>query len=59
MQTRLPAPHYGNFSFEKQIQLSRERTFRTARAPGDCLDATERLRAPRDDQAGIAEVSFA
>ena len=59
MQIRLPAPHNGNFSFEEQIQLSRERTFRAARALGDCLDATERLRAPRNDQAGIAELSFA
>ena len=59
MQIRFPAPHNGNFSFEKQIQLSREQTFGAARALGDCLDATERLRAPRNDQAGIAELSFA
>src|SRR5207237_4203267 len=59
MQIRLPAPHNGNFSFKKQIQLSRKRTFRAARALCDRLNATERLRAPGDDQAGIAELAFA
>src|SRR5947199_10795373 len=59
MQIRLPAPHNGNFSFKKQIQLSSKRTFRAARALCDRLNATERLRAPGDDQAGVAELSFA
>src|SRR5262245_35320616 len=59
VQIGFPASYDGNFSFKKQIQLSGERTFRSARAFGDCLNATERLCAPGNDQAGVAELSFA
>ena len=58
MQIRFPAARDGNFSFEKQIQLPRKRTFWSARALGDGLDAAKRLRAPRNDQARIAKFSF-
>src|SRR5438093_5254179 len=58
MQIRLPAPHDRDFSFKKQIQFSGKRTFRAARAFGHRLDTTERLRAPRHNQAGVAEFSF-
>src|SRR4029434_10999818 len=57
MQIRFPTPHDGNFSFKKQIQFSRKRTFRAARAFGDRLDATERFRTTRNDQTRVAELS--
>jgi hypothetical protein len=39
MQVRLPAAGDLYFRLEEQVQLSREGTFRTPRAPRDRLDA--------------------
>src|SRR6266404_7720186 len=58
VQICFAASHEGNFSLKKQIQFSGERTFETTRAFSDSLDATKRVRAPRDDQTRIAELSF-
>src|SRR6266496_3443236 len=59
VQIGLAAPHDGNFSFKKQIQLSGKWAFRASRTLGDGLNATERFCAPRHDQARIAEFSLA
>jgi len=48
-----------NFCFEKQIQSAGKRTFGASRPFRDGLNAAERFRAPRNNEAGVAEPSFA
>ena len=51
--------YYWKFNrFKEQIEHAGERAFRSARTLSHGLDATERLGAPRDNQAGVAESSF-
>src|SRR3954452_253174 len=53
------ASHDRNFSLKKQIDFSRKRALLATCAFGDCLNAAKRFRAPRNDQTGVAEFSFA
>ena len=59
VQIRFTAWRDLNFSFEKQIQSAGKRTFGASRPFRDGLNAAERFRAPRNDEAGVAELSFA
>src|SRR6516164_1527533 len=59
VQIGFPASHDRDFGLKKQIELSGERTFLAARALCDRVNAAKRFRAPRHDQTGVAEFSFA
>src|SRR4051794_38720180 len=58
VKVRSPRTRDLDFGFEKQIELAGKRTFWPPRAFGNRLDTAERLRAPRDDQAGVAELAL-
>ena len=59
VQIRFTARRDLNFRFEKQIQSAGKRTFGASRPFRDGLNAAERFRAPRNNEAGIAELPFA
>ena len=59
MQIRFTARRNLNFRFEKQIQSAGKRTFGASRPFRDGLNAAERFRAPRNNEAGVAELSLA
>src|SRR5256886_4124977 len=59
VQIRFTARRDLNFRLEKQIQSAGKRTFSASRPFRDGLNAAERFRAPRNNEAGIAELPFA
>ena len=59
VQIRLAARRDLNFRFEKQVQSAGKRTFSASRPFRDGLNAAERFGAPRNNEAGVAELSFA
>src|SRR5437879_6216375 len=59
VQIRFTARRDLNFRFEKQIQSAGKRTFGASCPFRDSLNAAERFRAPRHNEAGVAELSFA
>jgi hypothetical protein len=58
VQVRFSTERNLDFGLEKQIQFASKRTLRAPRAPGHRLDTAQRLGAPGNDQAGIAEFPF-
>jgi hypothetical protein len=59
VQRRFSTRHERDFRFEKKVEFTGERSFGAACAFGYCLNAAQRLSAPRNDQAGITELAFA
>src|SRR3954447_23701604 len=59
MEIGFAASHDRNFSLKKEVEFSCKRTLLATRAFGDRLNAAKRFRAPRNDQTGVAEFSFA
>ena len=58
VQSRLATGRDGDLCFEEKIESPGKWSLGTASAFGDGLDAAERLRAPGDNQAGVAKVSL-
>src|SRR4029077_7607728 len=59
VEIRFTARRDLNFRFEEQIQSAGKRTFSASRPFRDGLDAAERFGAPRNNEAGVAELPFA
>lgn len=59
MQGRFAARRDRDFRLKEKIEFAGEGRFDPARAFGHGLNATQRLGAPGDDQAGVAKLSFA
>src|SRR5437867_6675850 len=59
VQCRFAACYHRDFGFKEKIELASEWSFGAARAFGDRLNASQRLRAPGDDQTGVAKLAFA
>jgi len=58
VQSRPATRSNGDLCFKEKIEFASKWSLGTAGAFGDSLDAAERLRAPGNNQAGIAKVSL-
>src|SRR5207249_2669270 len=59
VQCRFATCYHRDLGFKKEIELASEWSFGAARAFGHRLNASQRLRAPGDDQTGVAKLAFA